>query len=131
MAVPMNYREMHLHRFILCICFIGILMPSTCLADIHVLRCKFGDLQVYFTRYTDGTPSRIGTAIGVGDKALTFQDRFGALIFIETNTDGTPVTFTTIETNLNAVHSRHLLRHDGRVLEPSQRSGRCEPVAIR
>jgi hypothetical protein len=122
---------MHLHRFILCICFIGIFMPSTCLADIHVLQCKFGAMQVYFTRYTDGTPSRIGTAIGVGNKALTFRDRFGALIFIETNTAGTPDTFTTIEPSLKAVHSRHLLTPDGRVLVPSQTLGRCEPVAIR
>ena len=65
---------------------------TSCLADIHVLKCSFDDDEwMYFTRYTDGTPARIGKAIGVGDKALAFQDRFGALVFIETNADGTPL----------------------------------------
>jgi hypothetical protein len=105
---------------------------TSCLADIHVLKCSFDDDEwMYFTRYTDGTPARIGKAIGVGDKALAFQDRFGALVFIETNADGTPITFTTIERTLKAIHSSHLLQVDGTLLAPSQVSGQCEPVAVR
>ncbi len=110
---------------------IGTCSSTNCLADIHVLRCMFENQWIFFTRYTDGTPARVGTGIGVGDKALTFRDRSGALIFIETNMDGTPITFTTIEPSLKAFHSRHLLQIDGKVLAPSHWSGQCEPVAIR
>jgi hypothetical protein len=50
MAVPMNYREMHLHRFILCICFIGILMLMSNLGaafgqtDAKTYRCTLKDI---------------------------------------------------------------------------------------
>lgn len=111
----------------------GACASTTCLAEIHVLRCMFDKMNqwVYFTRYSDGTPTRVGIGIGVGDKALTFHDRTGALIFIETNVDGTPISFTTIEPTLRAFHSRHTVQLDGTVLAPSHSSGRCEPVAIR
>ncbi len=105
---------------------------ASCLL-LAALKCNFPgfDEPTYFTQYTDGTPARIGTGIGVGDKALTFQDRFGAIVFIETNMDGTPISLTTIEPTLRAIHSSHSITFDGRVPAPSQVSGRCEPVVIR
>jgi len=111
---------------------LGAACASTpCLAEIHALKCIFDNQPIYFTRYSDGTPARVGTSVGVGDKAIAIIDRSGALVFIETNLDGTPITFTTIEPSLKAVHSRHLLQLNGTVLAPSHQTGRCEPVAIR
>jgi hypothetical protein len=109
----------------------GVCVSANCLAEIHVFRCLFDNQLIYFTRYTDGTPARVGTGIGVGDKAIAFEDRSGALVFIETNIDGTPITFTSIEPSLKAVNSRHILQSNGTVLAPSHRSGGCEPLSFK
>src|SRR5262245_60891417 len=104
---------------------------TPCLADIHAFRCIFDGQAIYFTQYSDGTPARVGTAVGIGDQVLTFRDKSGAFVFIEKNIDGTPVTLTTIDPSLRGTHSRHSLGFDGKVVAPSQAAGQCVRVQIR
>ena len=109
----------------------SLFVSTNCLAEILAFKCAFGGQQIYFTRYSDGTSARVGTQVGVGDKAVVSEHKSGALIFLETNMDGIPVTLTTIEPTMKAVHSRQLLLPDGRVLAPSQQTGSCEKVELR
>ena len=111
---------------------VALLASTSCQAEILALKCSFSNLEpVYFTRYTGGAPARIGIGPGIGSKAAFFEDRFGAQIFVETNIDGSPITFTTIQRDMKAFHSRHVLLPDGTVLAPSQGAGQCDPVDIR
>ena len=109
------------------------LVPVAAAADIAVLRCDFPNLNaLFFTMYSDSTPARIGSGPGVGDRGLVFRDRrTKAMVIIEENGDGIPITFTTIGPDLGAVHSRALIGLDGTVVAPSQEIGRCESEAPR
>jgi hypothetical protein len=101
-----------------------LVASSACLADIIILKCDFrgfGGRPIYFTRYSDGSPSRIGISPGIGDRALFFSDRSGAQIFVEINIDGSPITFTTIQPNMRAIHARQVLTLDGTVLSPRRK----------
>ncbi len=103
-------------------------LSGNCKAEIIILKCEIAGVSgpIYFTRYSDGSPSRIGVKPGLGDKGLFFLDRTGAQIFVETNTDGAPITLTTIQPDMRAIHARQVLNSDGTVLSPSQETGRCE-----
>jgi hypothetical protein len=101
-------------------------LPSNASAEIKALRCEFDDFKFFITIYSDGSPARLGTSVGIGDRARAFPDtRTGALVVVEVNTDGIPTTFTTIQPDLAAIHSRHLIGPFGEVAAPWQRSGRC------
>lgn len=110
----------------------GIFIVGECRADITILRCSFPGMEaVFFTRYSDDTPARVGVKPGIGNRAHYFEDRFGAQVFVEVNTDGTPVTMTTIERSLGAVHSRQYITPDGSVLAPLQMKGKCQLEKVR
>jgi hypothetical protein len=56
---------------------------AAALAEVSVLRCEFnGGFSAFFTHYSDGTPARIGTAPGVGDRAHAIHDRAPILGFL-------------------------------------------------
>ena len=106
-----------------------LLCASTAQAEITVLRCAFGDFKLFITRYDDGTPARIGTAPGIGDRAQAILDRrTGTWVFVEVNTDAIPVTLTTIQPDMRAIHSRHTIGPLGEVGAPSQQVGKCERI---
>jgi hypothetical protein len=111
----------------------AVLIVSTLCAnaEIIVFQCNLPSISpLVFTLYSDGTPARVGTATGVGSKADVTRDKFGAFVFIETNTDGTPISFSTIQKNMEIIHSRHVLLLDGSVLSPSQEKGRCSKMPL-
>lgn len=108
-----------------------VLAASAAEAEIVVLQCKFESLNFFVTRYSDGSPARIGTTPGLGDRAQAISDhRTGAWVFVEVNTDGIPITLTTVAPDFAAVHSRHTIGPFGEVLAPSQERGKCERVPI-
>ena len=112
--------------------------PGIALGDISAVKCLGaikakggGPFEFFVTIYSDGTPTRIGTAIGVGGKAQTWFDKpTGATVVLEFNTDGIPDTLTTISQDLTFIHSRHLLAIPVGALVPQQITGKCERVAI-
>jgi hypothetical protein len=112
------------------VAFIVLASTNFSRAAIVAFECKIPGFSgpIFFTWYSDGSPARVGTATGVGDKALAFQDRFGAWIFVEVNMDGSPISLSTIQTNLEVIHSRHILQSNGAVLAPSQSKGHCQRV---
>jgi hypothetical protein len=56
-------------------------LPSIALAEISALSCEFDDFKFFITIYSDGTPARLGTGVGIGDRARIFPDRrTGALV---------------------------------------------------
>ena len=111
---------------------VAVLLPTSAQATITVLRCSFeNDFEVYFTFYSDGTPTRVGRSSGIGDRADTKIDkRTGAFVVIELNLEDIPITMTTISPDLSAVHSRQNIDLDGSVFAPSQQRGKCEWVPI-
>lgn len=121
---------MILSRFAL----IGAILSGSTLganAKIIAFQCSLPNMNpLVFTLYSDGTPARVGTATGVGSKASATRDKFGALVFVEMNNDGTPVSFSTIQKNMEIIHSRHLLLLDGSILSPSQNKGRCSKIPL-
>jgi hypothetical protein len=116
----------------LCATAILVLAGATAVqAKIEVTRCSFDSLTIFITRYDDGTPPRAGKAPGVGNRAHIIPDaRTGAVVVVEVNTDNIPDTFTTIQPDLFAVHSRHLLDLSGSLVAPTQQSGWCERVPL-
>jgi hypothetical protein len=73
-----------------------LLAPTASRAD--VLKCKIdGYNEGIFittspdTNQNDGQYARIGISPGVGDRAIAFSDRMGAVAFVELNVDGTPI----------------------------------------
>ena len=110
--------------------FGSIVIATPSRADIFVQKCVFPDVSFFLTRYSDGTPARIGRISGVGSKALYFKDRY-AEVFIEIDLAGIPITFTTIFPDLTAIHSRHSIVPLGdKVVPPSQSKGKCTNVPI-
>jgi hypothetical protein len=106
-------------------------IPIKAHAEIVVLRCGFAEMErpIFITKSDDETPSRVGIAPGVGDRAyVSIDPRSGAWTAVEINPNNLPITFTTIQPDLEAVHSRHVLWPDGTVPSPSQQRGRCERV---
>jgi hypothetical protein len=100
-------------------------------AEIVVLECDFATLNMFITIYDDGTPARIGTKPGVGNRASVNRDpRNGAWIAVEVNIDNVPITFTTVQPNMQALHSRHVLGLRGEVVAPSHTGGKCKRVAL-
>lgn len=81
---------------------------------------------VFISIEPGGTTARIGTAIGIGGRATATRDRFGAWVFVESNSEGSPITLTTIQKDLTVAHSRHVLDIDGTILVPSQYVGTCK-----
>ena len=101
-------------------------------AEIIAFECNLPSItgRIFFTWYSDGTPARVGNAPGIGDKALAFQDRFGAWIFVELNMDGSPISLSTIQRNMEVVHSRHVLQIDGNIVLPTQSKGTCKTRSL-
>lgn len=102
------------------------LAPFTARATILIYTCNFeGMSPIVITIYDDGTPARVGVASGVGDKAAVHFDRYsGAVVIVESNIPGIPITMTTINRDGRAVHSRHVINADG-WFAPSQTRGTC------
>ena len=99
--------------------------------EIVVLRCQFADVGLFITIYDDGAPARIGTGPGVGSRATVMRDpRNGAWIVVEMNLDNLPITLTTIQPEMQAVHSRHVIELDGTVRVPSQMRGTCKRTPL-
>jgi hypothetical protein len=72
-------------------------------ASADVLRCKIESYNedIFIatspdTNQNDGQYARIGISPGVGDRAIAFADRMGAHVFVELNTDGTPIGLLTV-----------------------------------
>lgn len=100
-------------------------------AEITVFTCHFSTMRAIITIYDDGSPSRIGVEVGVGDKAKAYFDPpTGATVVVEFNGVDLPVTLTTINRDGKAVHSRHLLAIPEGWFLPSQTIGQCERRAI-
>ena len=98
--------------------------PST-----QALKCVFAGIgELFFTMPTHGNVGRVGAQVGEGHRSHYVKDWTGTTVFVELNNDGTPITLTSIESSLRAVHSRHNISYDGTILTPSQRFGRCEYV---
>src|SRR5215208_3988546 len=78
--------------------------PLQAHAEIVVLQCGFAEIRgegIFVTKYDDGTPSRVGVAPGVGGRAyISVDPRNGAWVVVEVNLDNIPVTFTTIQPDL-------------------------------
>jgi len=105
--------------------------PFSASAEIKALRCRFDGLEFFITMYDDGSPTRLGTSVGVGDRARVYPDRrTGALVIVEENADSTPITMTTIQPDHAAVHSRHVIGLAGDVVAPQQLQGRCSPSPL-
>jgi hypothetical protein len=119
-------------KLVLAVAFMVLVSTSLSRAAIIAFECNIPSVggPIIFTWYSDGTPARVGAATGVGDKAFAFQDRFGAWIFVEVNIDGSPISLSTIQSDLVVVHSRHILQVDGTVLSPSQSKGRCNKLQL-
>jgi hypothetical protein len=112
-------------KFIAVALVAAMLAPSAALAGADVMRCTFPDgFELYVTR-TDDDTGRIGVAAGVGDRARTFFDTTGTRVVVEFNAVGLPITFTTIQDDGSAVHSRQIVDVSGRVVAPSQVRGSC------
>ena len=111
---------------------LAVLLPTSAQATITVLRCSFENMnEIYFTFYSDGTPTRVGRSTGIGSRANTITDnRTGAFVVIELNMEDIPISMTTISPDLSAVHSRQSIYLDGSVQAPSQGRGKCEWVPI-
>jgi hypothetical protein len=104
------------------------------LAD--VLRCKIEGYNedTYITtspdtNLNDGQYARIGISPGVGNRAIVVADRMGAHVFVELNTDGTPVGLLTVQKNMRVIRSSHSISPFGTVLAPSQSAGVCTRCA--
>ncbi|MBR0752725.1 hypothetical protein JQ604_11065 [Bradyrhizobium jicamae] len=113
-------------------CFTGAqtLAPSLLRAD--VMKCKIdGFSEKIFittspdTNQSDGQYARIGISPGAGNRALAFADRMGAHVFIELNTDGTPIGLFTVQKDLHVINARQSIDPSGSVLAPSQSAGAC------
>jgi hypothetical protein len=115
---------------IIAVC-LGLVSPA--LGKITVLKCSFATIKdLYYTMYSDGAPTRVGTGIGIGNKSVVVRDNMSdALVIIENNTTGIPITITTVSPDLTAVHSRHLIDLGGKLSAPSQGKGTCKYVPVR
>ena len=94
------------------VCFVGALMfaPTFSLAD--VLRCKIEGYNEHIfiatspdTNQNDDQYARIGISPGIGERAIVFADRMGAHVFVELNTDGTPIGPLTVQKNMRVIKS--------------------------
>jgi hypothetical protein len=101
---------------------------SVSLAKITAAHCSFTTLgSLYFTFYDDGTPTRVGTSVGIGDRAWHTVDKLsGSIVVIEMNTDNFPITMTTITPDMNAIHSRQIITTSGKIFSPTQGLGTCK-----
>jgi hypothetical protein len=111
-----------------------MLAPTFSLAD--VLKCKVEgyneDLYITTspdTNLNDGQYARIGISPGIGDRAIVFADRMGAVVFVELNTDGTPIGLLTVQKNMRVIKSNQTIDPFGTVLTPSQSTGVCTRCA--
>lgn len=111
-----------------------VIAPTCSLAD--VLRCKIADYKedVFITtpphtNSSDGEYARIGVSPGIGSRAYVVKDRMGATVFVELNSDGTPVGLITLQKDLRVFKSHHAIDPFGEVLAPSQNAGACTRCA--
>jgi hypothetical protein len=77
------------------------------------------------TNLDDSQHARIGISPGIGDRAIVFTDRMGALVFVELNIDGTPIGLLTVQKNMRVIKSSRSIDPLGTVLAPSQHAGVC------
>jgi hypothetical protein len=110
-----------------------MLAPTFSLAD--VLRCKIEgyneDIYITTSPHTnldDGQYARIGISPGIGDRAIVFVDRMGALVFVELNIDGTSIGLLTVQKNMRVIKSSQSIDPFGTVLAPSQHAGVCNQL---
>jgi hypothetical protein len=101
-------------------------------SKILALQCSFSNLgQTFITIYDDGTPARIGVKTGVGNKAKVMIDELSkSIALIEMNVDGFPITLTTINPKMEAVHSRQIIDRVGEIAAPSQGTGKCQKIDL-
>lgn len=122
-------RDVSSHRSIvrMVLAMLLLLCSSPAAATIMMYSCTIEGMRgpLIITIYDDGTPARIGTALGIGDKADVYFDRLsGAVVVVEKNGGGLPITLTTINRDGRVVHSRQVINNDG-WFAPSQSTGAC------
>jgi hypothetical protein len=103
------------------------------LAQISVFNCKFKGMESFvITSYEDDNSARIGIEQGIGNKGQSYYDKLtGAWIFVEYYSGGSlPDTLTTILSNGNAYHSRHIVSASDTVMA-SQLHGICTQKIIK
>ncbi|MDI3564211.1 hypothetical protein [Bradyrhizobium sp. Arg816] len=98
-------------RAVLVVCLVAVQMLAPTLSAADVLRCKIAgyneDIFIVTspdTNQNDGQYARIGISPGIGNKAFVVADRIGAHVFVELNTDGTPIGLLTVQKNMRAIN---------------------------
>ena len=115
---------------------IATLMVAPSVSDAEVLKCKIANYKegIFITTSPDNNSSedqyaRIGTAPGIGNRAMVVADRMGATAFVELNTDGTPIGLLTVQKDMRVIKSSHAIDPAGAVFAPSQTAGVCARCA--
>jgi hypothetical protein len=115
---------------------IGAQMLAPTLSFADVLKCKIDGFNENIfittkpdTNINDGEYARIGISPGIGDRAIVFPDRMGAVAFVELNADGTPIGLLTVQKNMRVINSSQSIDPFGTVLAPSQSGGVCTRCA--
>ena len=112
----------------------GALAPALAgVREADVLHCTFKDGFQFFIATAGDNSARIGVQPGIGDKGVTIDDpaNNGARVVIEFNAVQLPVTMTSIQGDGVAVHSRQSIGIDGKLIAPSQQTGRCDSWSAR
>lgn len=124
-------------KFRLCyyalVCIFLFLSHTAALAEISIYDCKFNGMGSFvITSYGNDNSARIGVEQGIGNKGQSYYDKLtGAWIFIEYFSGGSlPNTLTTILSNGNAWHSRHIVSASDTVMA-SQFHGICSRKLIK
>ena len=116
---------------LIALCLVGpqTLASTPSLADVP--KCKIDGYRddVYITtppdtNSSDGQYARIGISRGIGDRAVVIADRMGATVFVELNTDDTPIGLLTVQKDLRVFKSSHSIDPFGKVFA-SQNAGVC------
>ncbi|WP_404380509.1 hypothetical protein [Caenispirillum salinarum] len=103
------------------------LAPAAADAAVTEYRCSFDTLPDLYIRMSEPDRVRVGLAPGIGNRGTVVRTD-AALVVIENDRAGTPITFTTIlRPSLRAVHSRHVV--DMGSVIPAQGKGACEIVS--
>lgn len=121
-----------MQRFRMCFfalaCLFLLSSHDAAMAEINVYDCEFKGMgSLVITSYENDKSARIGIEQGIGDKAQSYFDTItGAWIFVEFYSGGSlPNTLTTILSNGNAWHSRHIVLSSDAVTA-SQFHGMCK-----
>ena len=96
----------------------AIFAQSTIVKQLTVFKCDFDGLIFYITVEDKSLSTRVGTSIGIGNYAQAyFDDRHKIRIIVESIAGGAlPSTFTTVQPDGEAVHSRYTIFGSNKVM---------------